>query len=396
MLASEMPEQIVAYGGGNLSVGPYLSQTRQECIQLVQANTPHEWNVTACILDKFTQYDNALYASRQYILTLWPAFVGAIVAMAPDPANMVFDNVWWSAIFAVTCSGLPGLDNSASPLHHIEAHSDAEGRALCEAWTFDVLRPKAMSKSYTMGAKTRGDGRVRMEWAAFFLSLGFWIAFIFYFGHTLYPCGNNAFLITGWLSGAIWYYISAAPAVLDCLFELAHNRVELYELVGIEQEVSGPVAPSANEEQKSRRSAEVRELPQQRYQKVKVRSVFSLWLRIVVHQWRRDKYRILIRDAASHRFWWFFLCGKALVGIGRIAVFALGSVSMGSILFMPVPDDLYLFVVLLFTSAVPRQLWPAFWTNGNRGADLVVFIRNIHLGERGINEGPLKNQSEAG
>ena len=73
------------------------------------------------------------------------------------------------------------------------------------------------------------------------------------------------------------------------------------------------------------------------------------------------------------------MIGKALVGIGRMTVFAMGSVSMGNILFMPVPDDLYLFVLLLFNTAVPRQLWPAFWTNGNRGADLVVFVRNIHL-----------------
>ena len=65
------------------------------------------------------------------------------------------------------------------------------------------------------------------------------------------------------------------------------------------------------------------------------------------------------------------------MGIGRIAIFALGSVTMGDILFMLVPNDIYLFVLLLFTTAMPRQLWPAFWANGNRGADLVVSVRSI-------------------
>lgn len=89
--------------------------------------------------------DKSLYASRQYFLTLWPAFVGAIVAIAPDPSSMVYDNIWWSGLFALTCGGLPGID-SACPAHHVEAHSEDEGRAMCEIWLFDSSRPKAMSK----------------------------------------------------------------------------------------------------------------------------------------------------------------------------------------------------------------------------------------------------------
>ena len=68
-----------------------------------------------------------------------------------------------------------------------------------------------------------------------------------------------------------------------------------------------------------------------------------------------------------------------MAGIGRVTVFALGSGTMGNILLLPVPDDLYLFVLLLFASAVPRQLWPGFWANGNRGADLVVFVNSIKI-----------------
>lgn len=70
-----------------------------------------------------------------------------------------------------------------------------------------------------------------------------------------------------------------------------------------------------------------------------------------------------------------------MVGIGRITVFVVGSIVMGNILLIPVPDDSYLFILLLFTTAVTRQLWSAFWTNGNRGADPVVFVRSIKLVE---------------
>jgi hypothetical protein len=65
--------------------------------------------------------------------------------------------------------------------------------------------------------------------------------------------------------------------------------------------------------------------------------------------------------------------------MGRMAVFAVGSITMGNILLMPIPDDFYLFILLLFTTSVPRQLWPAFWANGNRGADLVVWASTVKM-----------------
>ena len=52
---------------------------------------------------------------------------------------------------------------------------------------------------------------------------------------------------------------------------------------------------------------------------------------------------------------------------------------MGSLLLFPVPNDYNLLFLLLCTTIVPRSFWPAFWTNGNRGADLVVFVDTIKL-----------------
>lgn len=366
-----MSQQFVAFGS-SIAAGPYLQQTRDECIQLIQPKTGEERraNVSACILEKFTEIDKSLYASRQYILTLWPAFVGAIVGFAPDPAFMVYDNVWWASLFAVTSGGLPGLDNSASPPHHVEAHSEQEGRSMCEAWEYTAAMPKLMSKSETMGDQTRGKAYIQLEWISFAISCALWLGFCIYFGQTLEPALDFSFP-NQVVKGAVWYYISCSPAVLGALFELAQSRVDLYEPAVDGPEDGEEIALTA-----IRNGTTSSSTPAPRFEKVKCGSVFGLWLRLAVHQWRRTKYRILVRDASAHPF---FLIGRAMVGIGRMTVFALGSVTMGNILLMPVPDDLYLFILLLFATSVPRQLWPAFWANGNRGADLVVFVNSITL-----------------
>lgn len=339
-----------------------MRKMRDDCITRIQPRNQAELyeNVTACILATL---------SRQYILTLWPAFVGVIVALAPDPANMVYDNVWWAALFAITCGGLPGLHGSSSPPHHVEAHSESEGRQLCEAWKYTAARPKLMSKTESMGSKTRGSRYVLFEWMAFPLGCALWLLFCVYFGFTIGPALDFSFGAKV-VRGAIWYYISCGPAALGVVFEVLQGRVDLYE------------PESRNEvEMSSIRGGEVVMCSTQSgalFRKVHTKSVFSLWVKIALHQWRRTKHRVLIRDASLH---WFFVIGLAMVGITRVAVFALGSVTMGNILLMPVPDDLYLFIILLFTTAIPQQFWPAFWANGNRGVDLVVFVHAIQLME---------------
>lgn len=353
--------------------GLYLDMTRQACVDLVQPTTVEDMrvNVTGCILQKFTELDKALFSSRQYFLTLWPAFVGAIVAIAPDPSFMVYDNIWWSGLFAITSGGLPGME-SASPPHHVEAHSEREGRTMCEAWQFDPSRPKAMSKDETMGSFPRGMGFIYFEWASFFLSVVLWLSFCVYVGLTLRPALDITFG-SDQLAGSMWYYISASPAIIGLIFELMRNRVDLYEPADRPEEEIEETSKTDEEGQSTSL------VEQQRFNQIKVRSVFSLWLRILRHQWRRSQYRILIRCYQSHRYEWFFVLGRATAGASRIAIFTVGSITMGNIILMPVPNDLYLFVLLLFTTGMPRQLWSAFWTNGNRGADLVVWVKTVKI-----------------
>lgn len=227
-----MVQQFIGYGS-NLPPGPYLTGVRQHCIDLVKPKNDDQLrsNVTVRVLATFTETDKVLFAARQYILTLWPAFVGAIVALAPDPAYMLYDNIWWAALFAITSGGLPGLDASSSPPHHVEAHSESEGRAMCESWQYTAARPKLMSKTETLGTRTRGMGYVHLEWISFLIGVALWFAFCIYFGTTLQDAGiiltlSNA---SNPIKGALWYSISCSPAIFGAIFELLQDRVETYE-----------------------------------------------------------------------------------------------------------------------------------------------------------------------
>lgn len=165
-----------------------------------------------------------MYSSRQYILTAWPAFVGPIVALAPDPSSMVYENIWWSALFAIASGGLAGLD-AVSPPHRVEAHSEGEGQMMCESWQFKSSMPKAMSKEETMESFGRGIGYNYFEWAAFIVSFALWLLSCLYFGYTLrLPLDFTH--ETYWLEGAAWYYISASPAVAGLILELMRNRID--------------------------------------------------------------------------------------------------------------------------------------------------------------------------
>ena len=358
-----MAQQFIGYGSHD-SVGNYLRKTREACIDIVKPRTRNQLqsNVTACILDRFTETDKAIFALRQYILTLWPAFVGAIVASAPDPALMVYDNLWWAALFATTCGGLPGSTGSGgSPPHHVEALTEAEGRSMCEAWQYSAANPTRLSKAEAMGSRTRSKSHLRLEWVSFFASLGLWLFFCIYFAKTLQEAVNFIFPHNyNGAANAIWYYMSCSPAIAGAILELLEDRVILYEPKQHSQERATKLNSS--------------EFP--RFEMAENISRYTLWLRVVRHQWQRSKYRILIRDSSSH---WVLITGRMLIGIGRITVFAYGSIVMGNIILMPIPNDFVLLIILVFTTAIPRQLWPAFWTNGNRGADLVVFVKSIRL-----------------
>jgi hypothetical protein len=303
---------------------------------------------------------------------------------------MVHDNVWWATLFAMSCSGLPGL-NTIKPPHHIEATTTGQGRITCEHWRPDKLSPRNVSRSWVLAGTPPRQTLVVLEWIVFLGCLALYLTFSVLFANAL----QTSFLLTFYGStvpAAVWYWISAGPAILAIILsEVWQNRVELYELDdnvdGIQLHDSGSKSPGAVSSAllptASASTAVGLPVTPDRasllavpYHRVKTRTALQVWMKIIAHQWHRRYYRLLIKPSSTHPY---FLLVRLIVGIWRITVFALGSVTMGNILLMPIPQDLVLFVLLLFTTAIPRMVFPAFWSNGTRGADLVVFVSLVGI-----------------
>ena len=268
---------------------------------------------------------------------------------------------------------------SASPPHHVEAHSEREGLTMCEAWLFDPCKPKAISKGKTMDPLGRGIGFISIEWAIFFLSVTLWLYFCAHFGRTLKPALDVTF-DSVWAAGAMWYYMSASPAVIGLVFELMRNRVDLYDLLKDPRENSKGLRERAKRDKSCRcedKNASTMSMSDQSPASGCGSHGISGDDRSIVSSFEI----ISLIDME-----WVFVLGRAVAGGIRIVIFIVGPITMGNIILMPVPDDLYLFILLLFTTGVPRQFWSAFWTNGNRGADLVVWFKTVKIMRPGVTD----------
>ena len=372
-----------------------LVGAKKACTEIVKPKSRQEYHsaVTECVFKALTELQKATISSRQYILTLWPAFVGFICALAPDPSVMIYDNVWWACLFAMTSSGTPGVNNSP-PSHHIHVTTNLEGRSKCE----DSSQPENRSHNMNRWSHQENVHRVRLEWIAFTICLLGYFAFCAVFGWTLYNAVTVSFPVSQWFGPAVWYYISAAPAIWEAINHLLADRVELYEpivdlplmateqpksrtpdknvSIGSHQEKVSSMAILESNPNLGQSSMSSDILPNRgntAYHRVHTQSSVRLWLRITNLQWRRSPYRVLINPPSANSL---IMCSQGFAGIGRLSVFVLGSFSMGNILLMPIPNDLVLFIVLIFVTAVPRQLWLAFWGSQTRGADLVVWVGN--------------------
>lgn len=318
-------------------------------------------------------------------LTLWPAFVGVICAFGPDASSIVHDSVWWGALFAMTCSGLPGT-SATKPSHHIEAATIGQARLICEnhqlAKSCSPEAPQSGPAASTTPRQTIG----LLEWFCFLACLGLYLTFSVLFAYAL----QDSFVFSfggSTLPAAAWYWLSAAPALLAIMLsEIWQNRVELYEkgerdnsieLAGNDCKTNTAISSALLS------TASVSALPATTltlepasvlavpYHKADAPTAIRVWSRILMHQWYGRSYRLLIKP---HSMSYYFLLVRLIVGIARIAVFAFGSISMGDIIFMPVPQDFTLFVLLIFTTAIPRIVFPGLWATRTQGADLVVFV----------------------
>lgn len=231
---------------------------------------------------------------------------------------------------------------------------------------------------------------ITLEWVTFLLCCCMYIGFSIWFRYTLQSAVVYAFAAHYWLAAASWFWLSAGPAALAVLAsEIWQHRVELYEPEGLfpdnriteDKHLSAVSAASSSAVSTAGRVESPTTLEQaavrnKTYKKRETPRMFHVWLRVIRHQWRRSEYRLLVKPSSTHPY---FLLVRAFVGLGRVAVFAMGSAAMGNILLMPIPQNLWLFIFLLFTCGVPRLMFPGFWSNSARGADLVVFVRPVGL-----------------
>lgn len=387
--------------GPNCTFGfPYWVE---QCLRQIPGAVRGDYAWAECVLESSTQLEQSIYSERQYLLTLWPAFIGIICGFGPDPSDMVFDNVWWAAMFAITCGGLPGFD-SRKPRHHATTDWVDEGRQICESHSesFDPRRSQIIPRSFGRPNQNRVEAIVRMEWIIYSFSWLCYIAFNILFVMALKQSTTYSVIVN--TSAGFWYWLSAGPAVLSACAEIFQNRVELYEPLSdrpaestgtnmndwlmstatSKSDVSGPQVvltaypkPKGADTTATVAPAVTNPPPGQLlYRRSHHKSALQVWWRIICLQFQRKRYRVLVKPEDDR---WFFLLWKLVVGLSRVAVFAEGSNTMGGILLMPEPNDVVLLILLLFLTSIPRMIFFGIWRNKARGADLVVVCNQLAI-----------------
>ena len=374
---------------------------RGQCLQEVPGSRVGDVDWAQCVLNSCTQFEQSVLAQRQYILTLWPTFIGFICSFGPDPADFVCDNVWWAVLFAVTCGGLPGLD-TRKPRHYMSIDWLEEARQICQFHPHDI-DPKysgTIPRSFGRPNVKRIQAIVRIEWITYLFSWACYIAFAVNFALAVNQSVVYSVPIRAGVS--TWYWLSAGPAVLVLCSEALQNRVELFEpdahisatnkIIDTQEDctstllsIGSAAATRVRREQESvtirdhQKSVDAAQAdPRALYQKTHSKSFFYLWSRIAYLQFTRRSYRVLLRPEDDR---WFFLCWKLLVNLSRVTLFAWGSAIMGGIILFPQPNDLALVVLMLFLTAIPRMLFFGIWRNKARGADLVVVCNQLAIGQ---------------
>lgn len=282
-------------------------------------------------------------------LTLWPAFVGVICAFGPDASSIVHDSVWWAILFAITCSGLPGT-STTKPSHHVEAATTGQARMICENYQQANIAPQDTPLSGIVASTTPRQTLELLEWLCFLACVGLYLTFGVLFAYAL----QDSFVFSfggSTLPAAAWYWLSAAPALLAILLsEIWQNRVELYEVGDSDnattREILGNYKIHTAVSSALFSATSIAALPATTlrleqasvlavpYYKVNTPTAIHVWSKILAHQWHRRRYRVLIKPQSAKIY---ILIVRFIVGIARIAVFAFGSISMGDIIFMPVP-----------------------------------------------------------
>ena len=337
-----------------------------------------QWNygVSNCVLNNLSQQMLANLAQHTYILTLWPAIVSIIVAMAPDAAAIAYDNLAWSIIFALTCGAMPGWNVPPLP-HQLSFATLSEARQTCETSVIDGSSDSEKISRFSTARPTASSTSTVALWIFWMASFTLWAAFLILY---LYCLGDVIYVgISVQAYAAIWYIVAAAPALAEGMERLLLNNVDLYEPAVALQDcaVSALVSPPAKTTHRPQRVPTVRvEQKPESAPAYKLRTFstgFHVWTRIAFLQLTGRAYRVLIHPAPDNFL--TTLCHYCIT-MGRLTIFVWGSINQGSFLFL-FPNDFQLVALLTFATATPRILWPDMWKRAKTGADLVVWHKPV-------------------
>lgn len=365
------------------SLGHLISKLRHSCLEYYQSRHV-DWKqvqVGNCVLNNLDELNQSNAASHTYFLTLWPAFISIIVAMGPDGDRIVYDDIFWSGIFTLTCGALPGYQTPSLP-HQFETATLKEARRICESWQDDESNMLKSSRSGKLRGNTYASETIKGLLAIACLCL--WVAFVTWYLITL----KKVFYYTDFpfYYGALWYLVAGTPHLSAGMLKIALNNVELWEPMqrkagsdpqnereastGLVQlqvhriKRSGSQFPSMNHH--SNYSREPQFFKQQGW------SGLQTWCRIAYLQLFGKKYRILVRPNQPT---FFNSCFEYFCRVGQMALFVFGCMAQGSILLVPTPTDYGLVALLVFATISPRLVWTYFWRKGKRGADIVVWFK---------------------
>ena len=320
-----------------------------------------------CITNNLGARDQAVAAAYQYQLSLWPAFIGIIVAMGLDAAAIAYDNILWSLVLALTCGALPGLDRS-SPPHQLETTSRAQAIDFCEAWAGNQSNSRTIPR-YRRPHFLSGI----LQSASLLASYGLWASFVTYYIMTVYLAFS-----TSWVYpreyGAVWYLMAPLPALSEATRWLSCNNVDLYEPIAHNEDTESSPIQLSTAPVSTTQPFRHKTLLHSRYRLRRYSNGLLTWFRIIQLQLSSRPYRLHVRPFSDsclivscfHAFYSYF------VHIMRFGFFVWGSVVSGSLLFMPNGPASTLLVLLIFVTSMPRLFCPEFRKRARSGADLIV------------------------
>ncbi|MCJ1329856.1 hypothetical protein MMC10_006537 [Thelotrema lepadinum] len=339
----------------------HLSLLKKSCQDVIGTDA-NQWNVlvSECCMRNLNEQRKANLASYSYLLSLWPAFVALYASMGPDASYAAYDNILWATMLALTSGAMCGLQPVSVP-HHLMAPSYNEALRICE--------------SARSGVKGHNTGRFSLQrrTPSRWLHINQWIFLVFCFALWAGFTGSFTWGLTQAFSyagapgvwneeGSIWCYLACVPAAVQALCQLMFNNVEIYEPLGDRS--------SLQAEPGMRMTSPYHDSGPKCQSCSLGMNGIQVWKRIIANQIRARPYRLLVHPISET---WKNDVYRYTIMIARFALLVVGSIQQGQ--FFLYPPDLVIIqtVILVFSTASPRALWPTFWVRDKRGADLIVF-----------------------